>query len=56
MYGFRELRNIAGVCRFRDCAHESEPGCAIRDALKKGEITQQRFDSYRRILSTLTEL
>lgn len=56
MYGFRELRNIAGVCRFRDCAHESEPGCAIREALKKGEITQQRFDSYRRILSTLTEL
>lgn len=54
MYGFRELRNIAGECRFRDCAHEKEPGCAIRKALDKGEISQSRFDSYRRILQTLT--
>ena len=56
MYGFRELRDIAGHCRFRDCAHESEPGCAIIEALQNGEISDERFFSYKRILSTLTEL
>ncbi|MEE3209946.1 MAG: ribosome small subunit-dependent GTPase A, partial [Pseudomonadota bacterium] len=56
MYGFRELRDIAGHCRFRDCAHESEPGCAIIEALENGEISDERFFSYKRILSTLTEL
>lgn len=56
LYGFRELRPLAGYCRFRDCAHEKEPGCALRDALKKGSIRQERFDSYRRILQTLTDL
>ncbi|WP_300428626.1 small ribosomal subunit biogenesis GTPase RsgA [uncultured Thalassolituus sp.] len=54
LYGFRELRTTAGECRFRDCAHEKEPGCAIRAALEAGELSQSRFDSYRRILQTLT--
>lgn len=56
LYGFRELRPLAGYCRFRDCAHEQEPGCALRDAVKKGDVSERRFDSYRRILQTLTEL
>lgn len=56
LYGFRELRPLAGYCRFRDCRHDQEPGCAIRAALKKGEIRPQRFASYQRILQTLTDL
>jgi len=56
LYGFRELRPLAGYCRFRDCKHEQEPGCALREALEKEEIRQDRFDSYKRILQTLTEL
>jgi len=56
MYGFRELRDIAGHCRFRDCAHDAEPGCAIIEALENGEVSEERFYSYKRILSTLTEL
>jgi len=56
LYGFRELRDVAGHCRFRDCAHEAEPGCALREALEEGKISQDRFNSYKRILSTLTEL
>ena len=56
LYGFRELRPLAGYCRFRDCAHEQEPGCAIRAAVKKGEVSERRFDSYRRIVQTLTGL
>ena len=56
MYGFRELRPVAGYCRFRDCRHEQEPGCAIRDAVEKGDVREDRFASYKRILQTLTEL
>lgn len=55
-YGFRELREIAGYCRFRDCKHETEPGCAILKALDEGIISEERFISYQRILATLTAL
>jgi len=56
LYGFRELRPVAGYCRFRDCQHDQEPGCAIREAVEKGEVREDRFVSYKRILQTLTEL
>lgn len=51
--GFVELRDVAGTCRFRDCSHEMEPGCAIQAALESGGISKERFESYRRIISTL---
>ena len=56
LYGFRELRDLAGHCRFRDCRHESEPGCALIEALDNEQISEQRFISYKRILETLSEL
>lgn len=56
LYGFRELREMAGLCRFRDCRHEAEPGCALLDAVERGEVTEDRFISYKRIVSTLGEL
>lgn len=56
MQGFCEIRDLAGYCRFRDCKHEKEPGCAILEAVESGKISQLRFDSYKRILATLTEL
>lgn len=56
LYGFRELRNLEGHCRFRDCAHEAEPGCAMQVAVKKGEVKAERFDSFKRIVKTLGEL
>lgn len=49
--GFREFRPLLGTCKFRDCKHESEPGCAILRALTKGEISQRRLDSYRHIIA-----
>lgn len=51
--GFVELRDVAGTCRFRDCSHEMEPGCAIQAALESGGISKERFESYQRIVSTL---
>ncbi|QID18225.1 ribosome small subunit-dependent GTPase A [Nitrogeniibacter mangrovi] len=44
---FREFAPYLGQCRFRDCRHEHEPGCAIRDAVDSGHIARRRFDHYR---------
>ena len=44
-----------GYCRFRDCKHEKEPGCALLQAVDNGEIGRVRFESYKKILLSLTE-
>lgn len=52
--GFIEFRPHLGNCKFRDCQHRgTEPGCAIQEALARGELTQQRVDSYHHILQSL---
>lgn len=43
---FPEFRPYLDKCRFSDCAHLSEPGCAVREALVEGHIDQARYDSY----------
>ena len=53
--GFREFRPLLGTCKFRDCQHVHEPGCAILGALESGEISERRMSSYRYIVSTLEE-
>lgn len=53
--GFPELRELRGHCRFRDCRHESEPGCAFLKALETGQISENRFNSYRQILQSLQD-
>lgn len=53
--GFIEFRPFLGHCKFRDCSHRHEPGCAILGALEAGKISQTRMDSYRYILRTLNE-
>jgi len=53
--GFIEFRPLAGSCKFRDCSHRQEPGCAIWAAVETGEIREERVDSYFRILDSLSE-
>lgn len=53
--GFREFQPLLGTCKFRDCQHEQEPGCAILAAVESGAITDQRLRSYRYIVSTLED-
>ena len=53
MSGFTELRRHVGECRFNDCAHDSEPGCAIRKAIEDREIDAIRLQSYQHMLSEL---
>ncbi|QFU02554.1 Putative ribosome biogenesis GTPase RsgA [Halomonas sp. THAF5a] len=51
--GFIEFREVLGRCRFRDCRHRQEPGCALLAAVERGEIHPERFASYRRIVESL---
>ena len=53
--GFIEFRDLLGHCRFRDCKHDREPGCALLKALEEGRISPQRMASYRHILASLPE-
>jgi ribosome biogenesis GTPase len=48
--GFVEFRSLQGLCRFNDCRHAGEPGCAIRAAVDAGTIREWRYQSYRRLL------
>ncbi|GED83988.1 ribosome small subunit-dependent GTPase A [Streptomyces sp. 6-11-2] len=47
---FSEIEELAGRCRFHDCAHDSEPGCAVLAAVDAGELPQRRLESYRKLL------
>ncbi|MGW2560375.1 ribosome small subunit-dependent GTPase A [Streptomyces sp. NPDC001514] len=47
---FSEIEELAENCRFHDCAHESEPGCAVRAAIEDGALPERRLDSYRKLL------
>lgn len=51
--GFKEFQPHLGLCRFNDCRHISEPNCAVRDALQRGEMSQQRYDSYALLLQQI---
>lgn len=43
---FADIEHYFGKCKFRDCRHQSEPGCAVKKAIANGEITQERWNNY----------
>jgi ribosome biogenesis GTPase len=47
---FSEIEELAGRCRFHDCAHLSEPGCAVLAAVEDGSLPERRLDSFRKLL------
>jgi len=47
---FAEIEELAGRCRFHDCAHEAEPGCAVLAAIETGALAERRLDSYRKLV------
>ena len=53
---FSEIGELAAECRFSDCAHEGEPGCAIRRALSDGTLSRERWDSYCKLQRELRAL
>ncbi len=54
--GFVEIHRAAATCRFQDCLHVQEPGCAVRAAVASGQIRQRRYESFRRLLTLSREL
>jgi len=46
---FEDISQIASLCRFRDCTHTTEKGCAILSALESGEISRERYDNFMKI-------
>jgi ribosome biogenesis GTPase len=52
---FPEFRPILGECRFQDCHHLTEPGCAVRALVASGEISAARYESYAKLRGELAE-
>jgi len=46
---FSDIEELAGACKFNDCSHSSEPGCAVLAALESGELPQERFAGWRKL-------
>lgn len=53
---FPDVDSLAEACRFRDCTHHDEPGCAVTGAVAGGELPARRLDSYRALRLELTDL
>jgi ribosome biogenesis GTPase len=48
-HAFPEIEELSAECRFRNCSHSSEPGCAVLAAVEEGRLDQDRLDSYRKL-------
>jgi ribosome biogenesis GTPase len=52
---FPEMRPLLDECRFGDCTHRVEPGCAVRAAVESGQVARQRYDSYLKLRKELED-
>lgn len=52
---FPEMRRLINDCRFNNCMHINEPGCAVLEAVRTGKITEERYISYRTILDSIED-
>jgi ribosome biogenesis GTPase len=55
-WGFREIREAAQECRFANCRHLREPGCAVKDLCETGSISPRRYESYKRVVNLTEQL
>ncbi|MEY1660976.1 small ribosomal subunit biogenesis GTPase RsgA [Isoalcanivorax beigongshangi] len=53
--GYTDLAPLAGRCRFRNCSHRHEPGCALHQAVADGRVAEERLDNFFRIAETLDD-
>ncbi len=54
-HGFVDVRKFYGACKFSNCSHKNEPGCAMRQAVADGKLNEQRFNNYLRMLEEFNE-
>ncbi len=52
---FQDVEQLSERCRFRDCAHQHEPGCAVQAAIQTGMLSQRRLDSYQSLTQELRQ-
>ena len=50
VFNNNEIEQLAKNCRFSDCRHTSEPGCAIKAALEVGELSEERWKNYTKLI------
>ena len=55
-YAFPDFAPYLGHCQFRDCAHVSEQGCAVLEAMREGQIQPTRHESYVRLYNQAKEI
>ncbi len=55
-YAFPDFGRYLGRCRFDDCSHRREPGCAVREACENGEVERTRYDSYLRLYEKASQI
>lgn len=48
---FEDLQALSAQCRFRDCRHETEPGCAVREAIRDGRVDPARLFRWRKLVA-----
>jgi len=53
---FADVEEIAQGCRFRDCSHHEEPGCAVQAAVQEGALSQKRLDSYHALAQEIAQV
>jgi ribosome biogenesis GTPase len=53
---FDDIASLAAACRFRDCRHQCEPGCAVLQAVSDGDLPQARLENYRKLEGELAHL
>ena len=54
--GFREIAAAAQSCRFANCRHLREPGCAVKEQVQDGQISARRYASYKRVVNLTEQL
>jgi len=47
--GFKDIEELSNACRFNDCQHNGQPGCAVQKALDNGTLTNERYASYEKL-------
>lgn len=52
---FADIEQLQEVCRFSDCSHQTEPGCAVLEAIAKGKLTERRLENWRGLSQELVE-
>ncbi len=52
---YKEFKPFITACRFRDCKHANDPGCAVREAVNEGKIAKFRYENYHKILESMEQ-